>query len=189
MDNKPEPSPKWPVWPFAVWGLFFLSIFVSYAFVIDWPAMVSFLLLALAEVGLLVVMPAVAWTRFKTNQRKRGYIALFLPIFFAIVLISGSLAAWAGDIAHFYGVRASLQKQIDQAPGPDKEKLVIFITDGFLSAAYGYVYDGSDEVTLPVDKQSAAWKKRAYMTELEDMCFEASHITGHFYSFSTTHGC
>jgi len=78
---------------------------------------------------------------------------------------------------------------VDKAPGDDETKLVVMVTTGWLDSASGYVYDGSNEVRRSAGTQSDAWQARAQGTELEDMCFTASRVTGHFYSFSTEHGC
>lgn len=180
---------RWPRWPWLILAAYFLLVFGCNAFAASFATSFLIVILVFVWIGLVFVMAVVGAIRFKDKQPERAVAAVLPPVLVSLMLLSTPLAEWAGDWASFYRLRSSLQSKVDQAPGDDQQKLIVFLTDGFLDSGHGYAYDGSDELRLPAGTQSEAWKKRAYRTEFEDMCFGASHITGHYYSFVVNHGC
>ena len=184
-----KPVSDWPRWPLVVWAGYLLVVFTCNAFAATLATSLLVVMLVVFLMGTIFVVPVVAYARIRKGQSHRAWGPFLVPILLSLMLLSTPLAEWGGDLASFYRLRDTFQHEVDRAPGSDKEKLLVFGTDGFLDSVHGYAYDGSDEVNLPAGQQSDAWKKRAYRTEFEDLCFTASHITGHYYSFSVMHGC
>jgi len=107
---------------------------------------------------------------FRVRQRFQFFTALVPPIIFACALLNpfGLLHSCqdAGDILHFLVMRSAYMVEISKLPSNYGPKLVVFNTGGMTWASGGYVYDDSDEVLLPIGRQSANWLDRASKTEL-----------------------
>ena len=90
-----------------------------------------------------------------------------------------------GEILSFYPMYFHFQRKVDAISGDEKDKLVVFTMDGWLSMSNGFAFDGSDEMRLPDGAQSKNWLNRAKNTELQ--CpWTATHITGHYYYWDST---
>lgn len=87
----------------------------------------------------------------------------------------------AGDLIHFQLVRARYMADVARMPAATEPRLVIFDWGGWAGIANGVVYDESDEVALPADRQTRAWKIRAHSTELGCAAYAVHAVGQHFY--------
>ncbi len=115
---------------------------------------------------------------------RRAALYFVLP---AVVLIH-ALAPWSfirfydalGDRMHFQIMRPHYLAVVKSLPDIRQPKLAVFDWGGMSFASQGIVYDESDEITRPRQKQSPGWKARARNTELS--CgYGATPMGGHFY--------
>ncbi len=88
---------------------------------------------------------------------------------------------FAGNIVNFIIMRPYYMARVQALPTTDGPRLVVFNRGGMIWASEGYVYDESDEVMLPPNKQSAAWKNKASHSELSCDGYSAYPLWGHFY--------
>lgn len=184
-----DDADRWLVWPYLFLTLFPISLLALHAFNIDLEGMLVLAVWAFILFAFLLFPPFFAYAAYRSGRKRRALSLTLVPVLVILAVLSVPVCSYLGSLIFFYRINNSLQKDVDKTAGQDSQKLVIWLEGGFASVGYGFVYDGSDEVAKPAGKQSAAWKLRAAYTELGDDCFGASHITGHFYSFSTTHGC
>lgn len=180
---------RWLLWPYLPFVIYPLVVVTQAAFNQDFEGILPVIVLVFITLGFLVVMPFVAVKHFRAKFKRKGMSTLMLPVFCVLLLLSTQILVHMGDTIYFYRIRDSLQKEVDHVGGKDSNKLLVWVTGGFLSDAHGFAYDGSDEMTLPSGKQSAAWRQRASNSELVDDCFDSEHLTGHYYRFSTDHAC
>ena len=143
----------------------------------------------LLSIGLFVAMSIIAATAYHAGYRRRAMSAVLVLVALVLTYIAWPAYQYFGDYLFFYRIHNSLQSDVEEMPGPDSEKLKVWLEGGLLFAVNGFAYDGSDEMARPAGKQSETWRKRAAHTEFSDDCFDAHHITGHYYSFTTDHGC
>jgi hypothetical protein len=71
-------------------------------------------------------------------------------------------------------------REISKLP-TDQPRLVVYNWGGLLPlVSHGVAYDESDEISLPEEKRSAAWRDRAYRTDAQ--CIrDDTPLGGHFY--------
>ncbi|MDP9025226.1 MAG: hypothetical protein M3N13_07625 [Candidatus Eremiobacteraeota bacterium] len=87
-----------------------------------------------------------------------------------ILLAMGTLlepAVHVGDVAHFFAVKPSYDKEIGMLPS-DGSRFYEFNWGGMLFASKGVVYDETDQIVMPKDRRSASWLARVKETDL--MC-------------------
>ncbi len=131
----------------------------------------------------------------KISSQKRFGRALCLigiPIFLAafIFYLPQSLYVLneGGDEVRFFFLRTSFLKDIAATARTNNQpKLIVWDSGGMIGASRAYVYDESDEISLPPDKRSAAWLERVDQTELSCGPIQAMplprilDLTTHFY--------
>ncbi|MFI4987222.1 MAG: hypothetical protein ACHQF3_07260 [Alphaproteobacteria bacterium] len=89
------------------------------------------------------------------------------------------LAIDAGETIHFFAKRAAYLAEIAKLPSDKGPRLAIFNWGGF-TISHAVVYDESDEIMLPAERQSEAWKKRIAGTDLECGVW-GRPVGGHFH--------
>lgn len=121
------------------------------------------------------------------KERKWGAAISYavLPLTFLLVaaqpLALLRMGARAGDFVHFELRRAEYMAEIQAMPTSNEPRLKLFSWGGWYSASDGVVYDESDEVVLPVERQSEFWRKRAEHTDLSCKGYFAVPMGQHFY--------
>jgi hypothetical protein len=87
-----------------------------------------------------------------------------------------------GDLLHFWTNRASYLRQIAASPHERGPLFIRFPLEGFMLYPSEIVYDESDEIALPPDQQTQAWRERVGSTSEFVACsYGQSHLHGHFY--------
>ncbi|SRR5260221_9327715 len=114
---------------------------------------------------------------------RRAASAVILPLVVIIALANlGTLWMFAieyGELMHFKLMRANYEAQVRRLPTDKGPRLALFDWGGFV-VGHGVVYDESDEIALPANEQSAAWKARIAETELACGVWGAP-VGDHFY--------
>ncbi|TWB47090.1 hypothetical protein [Nitrospirillum viridazoti] len=132
--------------------------------------------------------------RARRDGRPRRAVSLaLLPLAFLVTVVHPRLvmgsAQSLGDHLHFAQGRPSYQAQVRALADTGEPKLLVWGWGGFIVASTSLVYDESDEVTLPPERQSASWKARAEHTDLA--CPYGYRVRtalgGHFYAVGV--GC
>jgi hypothetical protein len=97
------------------------------------------------------------------GARRRGLAALLLMLGLLAVTLDLSgflrLTQRAGNILRFTALRPSYDTRI--ASLPTHPRIAEFDWDGMVWVTFAVVYDESDELTLPPQRQSAAWREQA----------------------------
>lgn len=133
---------------------------------------------------LVIIIRAVAFVKDLRGRLWRRSISFILfPILVAVFVSLTRPLLFTGDTLSFYPMYPTFERKVNSITGAEKDKLVVFTMDGWLSTARGFAFDGSDELALPAGEQSQSWKMRAKGTELECGHWEAKHIFGHYYSW------
>ncbi|TWB43345.1 hypothetical protein [Nitrospirillum pindoramense] len=188
----PDRPAIWPVPAAAV--LFAGLVLVDTA--LEWePPFDALALLALLALWCGVAMVAASRAvRARRDGRPRRALSLaLLPLAFLVTVVQPGLvmggAQSLGDRLHFAKGRASYLAQVGALPNTGEPKLLVWGWGGFIVASTSLVYDESDEVTLPPERQSASWKARAEHTDLA--CPYGYRVRtalgGHFYAVGV--GC
>ena len=146
--------------------------------VIGVPAvLVAWAAAALWAVGLVVLSARRrAWARLAS--------AATLPLAVLVSAISPgefvSSCTRLGDVLNFEVLHASYQARVAALPDQGAPKLAVFNRGGMIWSSQGVVYDATDEVALPPERQSPAWKERASRSELA--CgYSVVPLRDHFY--------
>lgn len=129
--------------------------------------------------GLWMVKEAVAAkaTRQAVSWGALSAIVLMGMVFLDTVRV---YANRAGDLLHLGIWLDHYESHVRAAPDNGRPKLVIFKRGGMIWASLDIVYDASDEIALPAEKQSREWRERAGPAEL-GCGYRAWHAFGHFY--------
>lgn len=106
----------------------------------------------------------------------------------------GRATIWAGDRLELVATLPSYSREIASLPHKEGPRIATFVWRdlnlGF-GLAFGYeflVYDESDEIALPAEQRSAAWKKNAG-TDLECPLTGVDHVFGHYYFVGHGNDC
>lgn len=132
--------------------------------------------------AILGLILALVWAIERAWRRALSTLILPLTAFAALLNMSSvwGAAIFAGDYLHLLVMRSAYLSEISRQPSDHGPRLMVFDWGGFAGVTHAAVYDESDEVALPADKQSAAWKKRAAHTLLNCGVW-GSPVGGHFY--------
>jgi hypothetical protein len=87
-----------------------------------------------------------------------------------------------GDAVHFVLMRSSYVARIETMPARGQPRFVVFNRGGMVWASNGVVYDESDEVALPRDRQSQAARRRFDRSELGCGNYTVQSLGAHFYA-------
>jgi len=139
---------------------------------------------AIAGVGALIASVRSAMRR----DWRRCAIASLLPIVLIVVALDPVRFVRAcnhiGDVAHFIVAKPYYDRQIAALPAGEGPRLAVFNWGGMVWASFGVVYDETDQVSLPPDRQSADWRNRASHTELSCEGYGAQPLWDHYYLVS-----
>jgi hypothetical protein len=110
-------------------------------------------------------------------------IALLLPIVLLVVARDPVRFVRAcnhiGDVAHFIVAKPSYDRQIAGLSASQGPRLATFDWGGMVWASFGVVYDETDQLSLPRDRQSPDWLERASHTELSCDGYDAQPLWDH----------
>jgi hypothetical protein len=119
---------------------------------------------------------------------RRCAIASLLPIALIVVALDPLRFVRAcnriGDVAHFIAAKPYYDRQIAALPAGEGPRLAVFDWGGMVWASFGVVYDETDQVSLPPDRQSAKWRERASRTALSCEGYDARPLWDHYYLVS-----
>ncbi|MEA1672348.1 hypothetical protein [Nitrospirillum sp. BR 11163] len=188
----PDRPAIWPILAAAV--LFAGLVLVDTA--LEWePPFDALALLALLALWCGAAMGAAsqAVRACRDGRPGRAVSLAILPLAFLVTVVQPRLvmggAQSLGDRLHFAKGRPSYLAQVRALPDTGEPKLLVWGWGGFIVASTSLVYDESDEVTLPPERQSASWKTRIEHTDLA--CPYGYRVRtalgGHFYAVGV--GC
>ena len=89
-----------------------------------------------------------------------------------------------GGALRFAATRSDYDRQVARLPANSKPRLVVFTWGGMIWASRGLVYDESDELSLPLGRQSAGWLARAGGSEFGCGNWQALPLWSHYYLVS-----
>lgn len=136
---------------------------------------------AVAGVGSLIVSVRSAMRK----DWRRCVIASALPIVLLVVAVNpiGFVRSCnhIGDVIHFIVAKPYYDRQIAALPVDRGPRLAVFDWGGMVWASSGLVYDETDQVSLPRDRQSADWLAQASHSELSCEGYGVQPLWGHYY--------
>ena len=192
QDGNPQPARKpdrflrWPLIVVlavtALWvvilGFFPVFLFMLVVFS-GLPAIFLF------GAGVAATLVAIAAARRKSWRRAVSAAVLPLAMIAAALDFTGfnQLCAEVGDRAHFYLKRSEYLAEVGATRKPGEPVLRVWNWGGMFWSTKGVVYDESDEIALPPDQQSVAWKNRASSRRGELACggYGFEPLGAHFY--------
>jgi hypothetical protein len=188
VDAKPaassEESDGLAIWPLA------LAIGFPALLILIWTGPFD-----LAFVGAPIILwvwtlaALVALSSAPSGEWRRAISMSVLPLASLVAILNAStfwyFAIDAGERTHFQLMRSSYLGQIAKLPADGEPRFAIWNWGGFV-VGHAAVYDESDEIVLPMEKRSLAWKKRVASTELSCGVWGAP-VGDHFYIVRT--GC
>ena len=136
---------------------------------------------AIAGVGALIVGVRSAMRK----DWRRCVIASVLPVVLLVVAVDPIRFVRScnhiGDVIHFIVAKPYYDRQIAALPVDRGPRLVVFDWGGMVWASSGLVYDETDQVALPRDRQSADWLAQASRSELSCEGYGVQPLWGHYY--------
>ncbi len=136
---------------------------------------------AIAGVGALIVGVRSAMRK----DWRRCVIASVLPVVLLVVAVDPIRFVRScnhiGDVIHFMVAKPYYDRQIAALPVERGLRLVVFDWGGMVWASSGLVYDETDQVALPRDRQSADWLAQASRSELSCEGYGVQPLWGHYY--------
>jgi hypothetical protein len=141
-------------------------------------------LLVVASLAAVSALPFAVEAAWFGRWRRAASFAV-LPV----LALSAALLPWSflrlldevGDTLHFQLARPYYQSVVAALPETGAPKLAVFDWGGVMIASHGVVYDESDEVALPPERQSRAWQARASRTTLSCEGYFVAPLGAHFY--------
>lgn len=194
LTSLPERTPKNDRilrWPFALATAVPLFLIAMYATRL-WPFESFFFilyilqpLLAVWGIGTICATILAICAASRKAWRRAASAAIFPVIVAAIVLplllLGLNFLYLAGSLFRLEFLRSSYLPSVRAHPLVDGQRIVIFIWEVDFGPSQGAVYDESDEIALPIGKQSPAWHKQADHTLLSCESYDAWPAGGHFY--------
>lgn len=142
--------------------------------------------LLLVWAGAAIVAVGIVLAAVMRNAWRRAASAAVLPLLVLVATVAAGPVGFVrkcrewGGILNFTMLHGSYRERAAALPSNGTPKLAVFGLGGMVWASQGIVYDESDEVALPLDRQSPAWRKRAGQTELS--CgYTVRPLGDHFY--------
>jgi hypothetical protein len=158
-------------------------------FVLVWSGPLMLLVVGAPLVLLLWVLLAVAVlfdaaTRAQARQWRAFLSILIFPLITLVAALNLGFV-WRsgqelGSYIHFHIMRPAYLREISKLPS-EEPRLALFYWRGWLLKSTEVVYDESDEITLPQDKHSEGWLKRAARTDAECPVLGHFSMGSHFY--------
>jgi hypothetical protein len=184
--KRPDSFVRWPLivvlvvsalWAVVV-GFFPLLLFML-IFVFWLPAVL------LLGAGMAATLVAVAAARHKAWRR--AVSAAVLPVAMVAIALNftgfSQLCREVGDHVHFYLERSEYLAEVRATRNLGQPVLKVWNWGGMIWSSKGVVYDESDEIALPPEQQSAAWKNRVGRSGGELVCrdYGFEPMGSHFY--------
>jgi hypothetical protein len=88
-----------------------------------------------------------------------------------------------GAYLHFFAMRPVYLQAVSELP-PEKSRFKVFYWHSWFLNSLEVVYDESDEITLPPDRRSADWMKKAEATDAVCEIVGYTAMGSHFYLVS-----
>jgi hypothetical protein len=139
----------------------------------------------------LAAVAAAGFAMLAAVRRQWRWVAAAIPLPLSLALLPiNSGALWwftmsAGEELHFRVARAGYLRDIERIPTNRGPRLAVFVLseDGFMGISNEHlaVYDESDEIMLPDQERSDAWKARAKETYLDYGIGQWRPMGDHFY--------
>ncbi|MEC4593925.1 hypothetical protein VPG91_23195 [Nitrospirillum amazonense] len=186
---SPDRPAIWPVPAAAV--LFAGLVLVDTA--LEWEPPFDALALLALWCGAAMAAARQAVRARRDGLPRRAVSLALLPLAFLVTVVQPRLVMGGvqslGDHLHFAKGRPSYLAQVRALADTGEPKLLVWGWGGFIVASTSLVYDESDEVTLPPERQSASWKARTEHTDLACPYGYRARTTlgGHFYAVGV--GC
>ena len=132
------------------------------------------------------------------RQWRKAVSALVLPASTIAALFNlhfvGRATIWAGDRLELVAMLPTYSREIANLPHKEGPRIATFLWRdlnlGF-GLAFGYeflVYDESDEIALPAEQRSAAWRENAG-SDLKCRLTGVEHVFGHYYFVGHGNDC
>lgn len=185
--NSGNPNDKWLFLSILLPVVFPVTIILSPVFHI--PLILIILLIIPALIICAILATIIGFSFFVESLQmrlwRRSVSFILFPILVAAFVSVTRPLLFTGDTLSFYPMYPTFERKVNDINGPEKDKLVMFTMDGWLDSSRGFAFDGSDEMVLPVGKQSSNWKKRVKGMELECI-WKAEYIIEHYYAWYAT---
>lgn len=177
---------------FVSWGAWAAVIFVLFCLpdsdVLDYVMIVAAAFLLLAWLALTVWSLVAAMRLFRSRTWQLASACVIMPVALPLAVYWAiPHAAYSLDYARFLVMRPTYDADVARLPGNGR-RLAEFEWRGAFSpggSIIGVVYDETDELGLPYERRSAAWKKRMEDTDLtcggDGPLAEATALGGHYY--------
>ena len=119
---------------------------------------------------------------------RRCALASLLPIALLVVALDPIRFVRAcntlGDMVHFVVAKPYYDRKVAALPAAEGPRLAVFNWGGMVWASSGVVYDESDQVARPQERQFADWRERASRTELACEGYGVRPLWDHYYLVS-----
>jgi hypothetical protein len=146
--------------------------------------------------AIVVFVAILIWLR--RRQWRRVASAMVLPASVLAAMFNlhfvGRASIWAGDRLELLAALPTYSREIANLPHKEGPRIATFfwrdLNLGF-GLAFGYeflVYDESDEVALPAQERSAAWRQNAG-SDLQCRLTGVEHVFGHYYFVGHGNDC
>jgi hypothetical protein len=159
---------RFTIWPFALAWVFpiLLALLWSGPMALTWGVPVLLSIWALAALFSLCLATFLVTVR----AWRRAASLLVLPLATVAAIVKAN-ALWlfaidTGEHIHFRVMRGDYLSQVAKLPADAGPRIAVFNWGGFV-ISHAVVYDESDQVLLPAEKQSPSWKKKIAGTELD----------------------
>jgi hypothetical protein len=176
---------------------FGLSIPLALILLAASPLGTNFIYVMLGIPALLLVWVMIGITSLTLSIRsamkkawRRSLIASVLPIILPFIAVNPfefiQSCNYIGDVLHFIVLRPYYEQVITDLPRNERPHLVVFNWGGMVWASRGLVYDETDQISLPPDRQSTNWLAQAKHSELSCEGYSAHPLWAHYYLVSFT---
>lgn len=146
--------------------------------------------------ALVVFMLILIWLSCRQWRRAASAVVLPASVLAAVFNLHfvGRATIWAGDRLELAATLPTYSRKIANLPHKEGPQIASFLWRdlhlGF-GLALGYeflVYDESDEIALPAERRSAAWRENAG-GDLECRLTGVEHVFGHYYFVGHGNDC
>jgi hypothetical protein len=146
--------------------------------------------------AIVVFVAILIWLR--RRQWRRAVSAVVLPASVLAAMFNlhfvGRASIWVGDRLELLATLPTYSREIANLPHKQGPRIATFLWRdlnlGF-GLAFGYeflVYDESDEIALPAEQRSAAWRENAG-SDLKCRLTGVEHVFGHYYFVGHGNDC
>lgn len=146
--------------------------------------------------ALVVFMLVLIWLAGRQWRRAASAVVLPASVLAAALNLNfvGRATIWAGDRLELVATLPTYSRQIAELPHKEGPRIAAFmwrdLNLGF-GLAFGYeflVYDETDQVALPAEQRSTAWRENAG-SDLKCRLTGVEHVFGHYYFVGHGNDC